>query len=475
MPGTRKDVLRLINAWLNDLNEPNIFWLSGSPGSGKTTIASTVVADFYCVSGSCFFDRNEAELRDPDNLWRCIAFDLCLGSNDLEKSIARALETQRANIKDLDISMQFEHLIAKPLQEVFGTAITPILVVVDALDECDSYEKLLPSLTAWSYLPKSVKLLISSRCYGDIQSSLSSVSVHTKLHTGHKMSIQTSDDLVNYFIGRFFVVPGLYPYWPGPAIVSLLVRKAAGLFIWAKCAMDFILYTGGDPEERLDLVSAGLEDGVDAVDSLYHEIISSALQGLTEQKKIALTSVLGTIAIAENPLCTQDLKVLLGVNDALLNSIIGQLSPILSISDANYLHFCHQSVADFLLDPERSKKFGIDGELHSLYFSGYLWNAQKDQTVMNHLKGHKDCVTPPSSPPLSPHHLSFSNSNDSSESLAQILKDTSDNSAYKSLLRLEGDSAQKMLNFLQKVRHMAAQKSALSQISLPPSCLIVQS
>jgi len=39
------------------------------------------------------------------------------------------------------------------------------------------------------------------------------------------------------------------------------------------------------------------------------------------------------------------------------------------------------------------------------------------------------------------------------QSLARILTDTSDNSGYKSLLRLEGDSAQKMLNFLQTVRH----------------------
>ena len=41
--------------------------------------------------------------------------------------------------------------------------------------------------------------------------------------------------------------------------------------------------------------------------------------------------------------------------------------------------------------------------------------------------------------------------------LALILTDTSDNSGYKSLLRLQGNSAQKMLNFLQMVRHVTAQ------------------
>ena len=76
MPGTLEDVLTCIKTWLYDLNEPNIFWLSGSPGSGKTTIASTVVADFHCFSGQFFFCRDEAELRDPDNLWRRIVLRL---------------------------------------------------------------------------------------------------------------------------------------------------------------------------------------------------------------------------------------------------------------------------------------------------------------------------------------------------------------------------------------------------------------
>jgi len=371
MPGTREDVLTLIKTWLDDLNEPNIFWLSGSPGSGKTTIASTVVADFHCFSGQFFFHRDEAELRDPDNLWRRIALDLALGSNIVRKSIARALETQKANIRGLDISMQFEHLIAKPLWEVFTTSVEPLLIVLDALDECESYEKLLPSLTSWSNLPKSLKLLITSRRYSNIQSSLGSMSVHCDIHTGHEISTQTSNDLEKYFIARFSEVAGLPPKWPGPAQVSFLIRKAAGLFIWAKSAMDFVLHKGGDPEERLDLIFTDSGEGIDAVDNLYYQIISAAWKGLRKPEETSLRLVLGSIVIAKNPLRTQDLKELLGVKDALLNSIINQLGPILSISDANYLRVCHKSVTDFLLDPERSKDFWIDSQQHSLCFSGY--------------------------------------------------------------------------------------------------------
>ena len=370
MPGTREDVLTLIKTWLDDLNEPNIFWLSGSSGSGKTTIASTVVADFDCFSGQFFFCHNEAELRDPDNLWKRIALDLSLGSDDLRKSIAQALETQKANIRGLDISMQFEHLIAKPLHQAFGTSVKPLLIVVDGLDECDSYEKLLPSLFSWSFLSKSLKLLITSRHYPKIQSSLRSVSVHHNLNTGHGISTQTSDDLEKYFVVRFSEATGLPSKWPSQAKVSFLVRKAAGLFVWAKAAMDFILYKGGDPEERLDIVSAGSGEEIGAVDSLYYQVISVALQGLRVPEKPALKLVLGSIIVAKNPLRIKDLAELLGMKDAVLDLIIGRLDMILAVSNTSYLRVCHQSVTDFLLDSERSQDLWVDLQLHSLCFAG---------------------------------------------------------------------------------------------------------
>ena len=45
-------------------------------------------------------------------------------------------------------------------------------------------------------------------------------------------------------------------------------------------------------------------------------------------------------------------------------------SPILSISNTSYLHICHQSVADFLLDSECSQDLWVDPQLYSLCFAG---------------------------------------------------------------------------------------------------------
>ena len=373
MAGTRVDVLTDIEAWVNDLSMPNILWLSGSPGSGKTTIASTVVAGFEQFSGQFFFHRDQAELRDPDNLWRSLALDLSQGSIALKKSIAQALEAQKANIRGLDIPMQFKHLIVKPLQEVSQSSVKPLLVVVDALDECDSYEKLLPSLQACSQLSKSLKLLVTSRRYLDIQDALKPVSYHIDLHTEDEISDQTANDLWRYFTTRFLEgtkldTTALYLNWPGLEKISFLVEKAAGLFIWAKSSMDFILYKGGDSQERLEVICSNSGEGIDAIDGLYHHIISAAFQGLREAEKSCLSSILGSIVIARNPLRSSDLEQLLGVRDAL--SILSQLSPILSINKAGHVQICHQSVTDFLLDPRRSKAFWVDSQKHSLCLAG---------------------------------------------------------------------------------------------------------
>jgi len=401
MAGTREDVSTLIKTWLDNLNEPNIFWLSGSPGSGKTTIASTVVADFDCLSGKFFFCRDDAELRDPDNLWRRIALDLAL-DNDLKKSIAQALETQKANIRGLDISMQFEHLISKPLQKVFGTSVKPLLIVVDALDECDSYETLLPSLESWSHLPKSLKLLITSRQYHTIQNRLRPISVHHNLNTGHGISTQTSGDIEKYFTERFSEATWLPPKWPGPAKVTILVEKAAGLFIWAKSVMDFILHHG-DAEERLNSISTDSGEGIDIVYSLYHQVISIALKGLRKQEEAALKLVLGSIIMAKKPLRLNDLTELLEVKYALLRSIIGQLSPILSISNTCYLHVCHQSVTDFLLDFQQSEGLWLNPQLYSLHLAGSCLKFMNAKLKFNFFDLETSCVFNKDMPELNYH------------------------------------------------------------------------
>jgi hypothetical protein len=42
MEGTRKGVFKEIDGWLNDFRAPNVLWVSGCPGSGKSGICDLV-------------------------------------------------------------------------------------------------------------------------------------------------------------------------------------------------------------------------------------------------------------------------------------------------------------------------------------------------------------------------------------------------------------------------------------------------
>jgi hypothetical protein len=101
MPATREHIFTQIDIWLKgassynllaDLSPiwrigrhreqqrlgPNIIWISGSPGSGKSAIISSLVSKLTREGrlGSSFFKRRDAILEDLASFWRTVAFDL---------------------------------------------------------------------------------------------------------------------------------------------------------------------------------------------------------------------------------------------------------------------------------------------------------------------------------------------------------------------------------------------------------------
>ena len=189
--------------------------------------------------------------------------------------------------------------------------------------------------------------------------------------------------------------------WSSQSTISC--EKAAGLFVWAKSAIDFILYNGGDPEERLNIISADSGEGIRVVDSLYHHVISVAFQDLRKPEKTCFKLVLGSIIMGRNPLCIKDLTELLEVKDTLLNSIIGQLSPILSISNTSYLHIYHQSVVDFLLDSEHSQDLWVDPQYYTLCFAGSCLKLMNAKLKFNFFNLKTSYILNKNIPELSDH------------------------------------------------------------------------
>jgi adenylylsulfate kinase-like enzyme len=84
----------MIDAWIEDFHAPNIFWLRGHTGVGKSAVAASAVQRLQTsrrLGSSFFFKRDTAVLTAPAALWRTAPFDLTRKYPDVRRTIVAKL------------------------------------------------------------------------------------------------------------------------------------------------------------------------------------------------------------------------------------------------------------------------------------------------------------------------------------------------------------------------------------------------
>ncbi|KAJ7463014.1 hypothetical protein FB451DRAFT_468666 [Mycena latifolia] len=162
MEGTRMDILGAVDEWIRDLHGPNIFWLHGHPGTGKSAIAATVRDRLLKASrlgASFLFRREDFAAQTPEALWCSVAYDPAQKYPSIRTTVVEKLTSREV---DPDVTGHYEifsELITIPLSS--SVAFAPgSLPVIDALYECGGLEearsyqdKVLRGLTHWRSLP----------------------------------------------------------------------------------------------------------------------------------------------------------------------------------------------------------------------------------------------------------------------------------------------------------------------------------
>jgi hypothetical protein len=201
MPGTRRQIFQQLHEWADAPNGPNIFWLTGIPGAGKSAIATTFGKELMSRGrlGAQFYFQHG--VHDAKEFWRTIAFHLAQPRPFILEEIAKFLASPaRPNIGNVDD--QFEELVEKPLKAHLCDI--PPVIVLDALDECSSPDALMGSLRKWAASSVPCKLFVTSHPEHEIKISFSTISVqHDELNTGDAVDEATSTDI------RSFVNDGL--------------------------------------------------------------------------------------------------------------------------------------------------------------------------------------------------------------------------------------------------------------------------
>ncbi|KAH8792753.1 hypothetical protein DL96DRAFT_1515611, partial [Flagelloscypha sp. PMI_526] len=211
LPGTRTTLLKSIHDWVYDLAAPNVAILRGCPGTGKTSIAMSLVRrlDEKGILGANFFCQREKHFTlDPRDLWHMIAVQLIEKYPTTAESFALMEEDGLFDLSSSSIEDLIDLTIIRRLL-LPVSADHPIAIVIDALDEFDGIgsngtirNELFESLRLWREFPPHCRLFITTRGHRDLSIILDSPTIFT-LDTGVKRSTETDVDIRRYYQANF--------------------------------------------------------------------------------------------------------------------------------------------------------------------------------------------------------------------------------------------------------------------------------
>jgi hypothetical protein len=382
-PDTRTKLLRQIQDWANDPQAESIFWLNGMAGTGKSTISRTVATSFArdgLLGASFFFKRGEGDRGKAGLVFPTITRQLVLKIPALAPSVREAIDA------DLDVHKkalrdQFEKLILQPLGSIRRT--TAIVIVIDALDECDGDEdvKTIIALLAQAKVVRSVRLriFITSRPELPIRLGFKDVQGKYQGLALHQIPEQVVEQDISTFLGYELArikkaYNGQVPLgWPGEDDIRTLAQMAVPLFIFAATVCRFVDDKGrSNPVKRLKTVleyrTATRNSTLDKLDATYLPVLDQLTSGRTDQDKAEVLAefrnVVGPIVLLAQPLSARSLAQLLAVEPEDVHALLNSLHSVLdipSVDDAPVRLF-HLSFRDYLVDPAKRTKneFWID-------------------------------------------------------------------------------------------------------------------
>lgn len=380
LDSTRKELLSEITAWFDDLDEPNVLWLSGAPGSGKTAIAWSLIAELekqQRSAGDFFFRLYQ---HAPYQLWRTMAYKMAKFHPAIKHEVYKAVTREEGVLLD-DVQWTFDNLVAAPLKALDARLLNrgPVLLI-DGIEQCSqwytNWQTAIDTLPQWLSLPRHCKLIITSRPQGEIEKAFEGRDIkRMELFTGEDVAAGsvTENDVRTYLYHRFAEMrrqdKSISEYWPDGEAISKLVDHSKGFFKWAAIAVDDIQASGSRETQLKTTIEDGTTTTLEYFDQYLLEIMA-----LFEVKPLeTFRATMGTIALSKQPLTMGDLEHFLQYrfptsSGGSLEATCYRLLPIISIEGENKaIKIRHKAYEDYLTDPKRCTRsdFLIDrGKAH---------------------------------------------------------------------------------------------------------------
>ncbi|KAI4646637.1 hypothetical protein J4E93_004859 [Alternaria ventricosa] len=377
LPNTRVELIREIEQWAQSPEETCVFWLKGLAGTGKSTVARTVARDFSDrgnLGATFFFSEGGGDRRNADKFMTTLAWQLANNIPSAKRYVCEAIKEQ-TDIVNASLRDQWAHLVLGPLSKLdIGSSPSPIILIVDALDECAEERDIRVILrvlaTASSLTKIRLRVLVTSRPETPIHLGFDHIpDAEQQVYALHEIP----EDLVNRDLMLFFEENfthirkerGLSFDWPARKTIERLVEISYGLFIWASTACRYIRAARilTLVKKRISKLIHGDRGGLgpeQQLDQIYTTVLRDAVpEDCDDDEKQEfceeLREVLGSVVLLFFPLPMNSLAALLEVPFLQVQETLHDLRSIFYIPNdiSSPIRLHHPTFRDFLLDESR--------------------------------------------------------------------------------------------------------------------------
>ena len=406
----------------------DILWLRGYPGVGKSVTTKYLIMS---VIGSTYVrSKRNATPREIDVSFhtQALAYFFCNEDNASlrsESSILRAVLHQfllAAPLEVAQVLLSFKSGVGESYTFLNSTsalwdAIKAVLVAIswkvtylvfDALDEMtpESLHSFTTGLrdlidtVSQHIMPRTLKVLITSRPTIDIEQNLSPVSIAVKSERDVRHLIEgwAKDLGQRYLLSEKTRIE----------IVTRICEKAGSMFLWASLAWEQLCE--GASKESQFLANLKKAEALPAnLDALYESVLCR----LDSHKLLLTLQAFPWLLAATRPLHTNELRFAMALDtqadySAVCSKMVKEatlrdLCPsLINVSDRGYVSFAHSSIRDFLFHPKTSERFRFEPRavheklailcLRCLYLPGFDAEATSEYLRSQKVRTETDMI-----------------------------------------------------------------------------------
>ncbi|KAJ3568637.1 hypothetical protein NP233_g5576 [Leucocoprinus birnbaumii] len=359
--------------------------MRGPFGVGKTAVSQSFAKELESrgmLAATLFLSRSNAHRDDPQRVFTSINYQIATQCESSRDIVVTRIQEDPALAKKT-LAKQPEELLASPPSQTDAQkcGLLGQVVIVDGLDECrGNFEpRTITNTIATSVRNQTTpfRWFITSRPEGPIKQTMRSPTV-TPFVFQLELPVSRSADheVLLYLTDEFQKIRearGLDSSWPGEDILTLLVKRAAGLYVYATTVVRFINDNSFGPEDQLGIFlnfalnaspRIGPSNPVTDMVSFYTLVIERVPSNIR-------TIVQKILHIHNHNSQLFDPLSISSILQISFDQFRRSCAPIHSVNmglrgsrpDSMFMYFHHGSFLDYMKNPERSRELCTCGSL----------------------------------------------------------------------------------------------------------------